>query len=214
MLKRLVLIILLVLPLIAAAEDFVAGTDYVLIKNGAETGTDKTKVRVDEFFSYGCHWCYQIDSALVAWVKQKGNTIQFSKVPVVFNEDWIFYAKAYYTAQRLGLDEKLNPILFKEIQGKTKRALASNQAMIDFFIAQGVDPATAKSAFENSTTIDLEVKQGTGLMARYQIKGIPAVIINNQYKADLQMAKSEGRFIKILDFLVSKAKEEKLKTKS
>ncbi|WP_019215548.1 thioredoxin domain-containing protein [Legionella tunisiensis] len=75
----------------------------------------------------------------------------------------------------------------------------------DFFTAQGVENATAKSAFENSTTIDMQVTAGTAAMARFRINGVPAVVINNQYKTDLQMAKSEERLFKILDFLLAKA---------
>ena len=80
------------------------------------------------------------------WVKQKGDAIQFSRIPVVFNKDWGFYAKAYYTAHLLGQEAKFNPLLFQSIQNK-KQSMNSNQAMIDFFTAQGVDNTTAKSAF-------------------------------------------------------------------
>ncbi|MBA2657400.1 MAG: thiol:disulfide interchange protein DsbA/DsbL [Tatlockia sp.] len=205
MLKQFVSIIFLILPLVATAEDFVAGKDYELLNPSAESNKTHTQVSVTEFFSYGCHWCYQIDPALETWVKQKSNTISFTKVPVVFNEDWLFFAKAYYTAQRLGLEAKLNPLLFKEIQGKEKHGLNTNKGMIDFFASQGVDPLTAKSAFENSTTIDMEVKHGMAKMSEFQIKGVPAIIINDQFKTDLQMAKTEDRFLKILDFLVAKA---------
>ncbi|KTD36618.1 thiol:disulfide interchange protein DsbA [Legionella nautarum] len=210
MLKRFVSIVLLVLPLLASAEEFVAGKDYELI-NGADAKPNTPKVTVTEFFSYGCPWCYRIDPALMTWVAQQGDAIQFSRVPVIFNKDWTYYAKAYYTANLLGLESKLNPLLFKAVQAKG-HSMNSNQAMIDFFIAQGVDPATAKSAFENSTTVDMQLAQGTTLMARYHVNGVPAIIVNNQFKTDLPMAKEEARLFKILDFLIAKSKTEKTKT--
>lgn len=203
-LKPLVLILLLLFPFMARAEAFVAGKDYEIMNNSTPSTTQAPKVTVTEFFSYGCPWCLRIEPRLTAWVKQQGNSIQFSRVPVVFHKDWVYYAKAYYTAQHLGLDAKLSPLLFKTIQSKSGPTMNSNQAMIDFFTAQGVDPTLAKSAFENSTTIDMKVNQGTTLMSRYQVSGVPAVIVNDQYKTDLQMAKSPERFFKILDFLVAK----------
>lgn len=210
MLRRFVSIIVLVLPLFAHAEDFIAGKDYEVLSGAAETSSSANKVLVTEFFSYGCPWCYRIEPTLMNWVKQQGATIEFSRIPVVFNKDWTFYAKAYYTAHLLGLETKLNPLLFKAVQDKTL-SMNTNQAMIDFFKAQGVDSATAKSAFENSTTIDMQVSQGTALMSRYHVNGVPAILVNNQFKTDLQMAKGEERLLKVLDFLVAKANKKESK---
>jgi thiol:disulfide interchange protein DsbA len=213
MLKPFVAIIFFLLPFVATAEDFVAGKDYEIVSNFSDSAPVNPKIEVIEFFSFGCPWCYRIEPTLMAWVKQQGNSIRFSRVPVVFKQTWVNYAKAYYTAQGLGLDSKLTPLLFKEIQSKKEgEALKSSEEMIKFFTDQGVDLATAKSAFENSTTIDMEVKEGTTLMSRYRVSGVPAVVINNQYKTDLQMAKNEARFLKILDFLVAKASKKEGKT--
>lgn len=211
MLKRLVTIIALIIPLISFAEEFVAGKDYELINN-AEVNPVTNTIAVTEFFSYGCPWCYKIEPTLANWIKQQGKSIQFSRVPVVFNKDWIIYAKAYYTAQLLGLDAKLNPLLFKTIQDKNAPSLKTNQAMIDFFTAQGVDPEMARSAFEHSTTVDMQIGEGNLLMSRYHVNGVPAVVINNQYKTDLQMANGEERLIKILNFLMEKTKKPELKS--
>lgn len=208
MLRRLVSIILLVLPLIATAEDFVAGKDYELISGSNEATTEKGKVTVLEFFSYGCPWCYKIEPTLMVWVNKQGDNIQFSRVPVVFHKDWIYYAKAYYTAKLLNLDSKLTPLLFKAVQDKNGTAMSSNEPMINFFVAQGVDPATAKSAFENSTTIDMQITQGMALMSHDHINAVPALVVNNQYKTDLQMAKDINRLLQILDFLIAKTKEQ------
>ena len=43
-------------------------------------------------------------------------------------------------------------------------------------------------------------------MATYQVRAVPAFVINNQYKTDLQMAKTEERLFAILDFLLGKAR--------
>lgn len=48
-------------------------------------------------------------------------------------------------------------------------------------------------------------------MARYQINAIPAMVVNNQFKTDLQMAQTEERLFAIMDYLVTKAGKEKSK---
>ncbi|CEK09397.1 thiol:disulfide interchange protein DsbA/DsbL [Legionella hackeliae] len=206
MLKRLLLIVLL-LPSLVFADEFVAGKDYELVI-GPTVNANTNKVTITEFFSYGCPWCYRLEPALMTWLEQQGDKVQFSRVPVVFNKDWKVYAKAYYTAHLLGLETKINPALFKAIQ-TDKRNLTNNEAMVGFFTTEGADNATVKSAFENSTMVDLQIAQDAALMSHYHVNGVPAVVVNNHYKTDLQMAQNQERFFKILNFLVDKAKQDK-----
>ncbi|MCE3045519.1 thiol:disulfide interchange protein DsbA/DsbL [Legionella sp. 16cNR16C] len=202
MLKALLLSILL-FPVMGFAEDFTAGKDFEVLESASPKSSNQ--VKVTEFFSYGCPWCYRLEPNLEKWVAQQGNTIKFNRVPVVFKPDWGFYAKAYYASHLLGLGDKLNPVLFKTIQ-IDKTPLNSNEAMINFFISQGVDKDIAESAFTHSTTIDMKVGESNGLMAKYRVNAVPALIVNGQYKIDLQMAKSEERLFKILDYLVAQTK--------
>jgi len=200
MLKKLIALVLLV-PSLVFAADFVEGKDYQVVAN-ASIERSKTPV-VTEFFSYGCPWCYRIESSFNQWSVKLNENASIDKVPVVFKPDWDLYAKAYYTAKTLALSDKLSPILFKAIQDE-KKPLNSKQGMINFFVAHGVDREIAKSAFENSPTIDMRVKNGMELMAHYQINAVPAFVVNNKYKTDLQMAGSPERLFEIMDYLLRK----------
>lgn len=196
-------VILLLLPTLVFAETFVEGKDYQIITNPPALDTKTKGPSIVEFFSYGCPWCYKIDAPLNQWISKLGKNVQFDRVPVVFKSNWDLYAKAYFTAKTLALADKMDPILFKAIQDE-KNPLDSKQAMIDLFVAQGVDREIAKSAFENSPSIDMRVTNGMGLMAQYQISGVPAFVVNNKYKTDLQMAQGPDRLFQILDYLVRK----------
>lgn len=187
------------LPSFVFADEFIAGKDYQIL-----SGTDKStsKASVVEFFSYGCPWCYRLEGSLDTWRKAEGRQVAFHRVPVVFHPDWENYAKAYYIANSLKITDKMTPLLFKAIQDE-KKDLTKAQAMIDFFVAQGVASDVVKSAFEYSPTIDLEVKQGMTQMAAYQINAVPAFVINEHYKTDLQMAKGPERLLKLIDYLLT-----------
>lgn len=200
MLKKLICLFLL-LPTIALAESFVEGKDYQVVANPQATHTNAPIIQ--EFFSYGCPWCYKIEAPMNVWAAKMGKNLQFERVPVVFKPSWELYAKAYYTAKTLALSDKLNPLLFKTIQ-TDKTPLDSKQAMVNFFVAQGVDREIAKSAFENSPTIDMRVQTGMALMATYQVNAVPAFVVNNKYKTDLQMAGGPERLLQVLDYLVRK----------
>ena len=203
MLKKLLCILLLV-PSLAMAADFIEGKDYQLIAN-PQTIDSKTKSpTVIEFFSYGCPWCYKLESPLNDWSTKLGSNLQLERVPVVFKPEWELYAKAYYAAKMLALSDKINPLLFKAIQ-VDKKPLNNKQSMVDFFVAQGVDKEIAKSAFEHSPSIDMRVNNGMTLMANYQINAVPAFVVNNKYRTDLQMAGNPDRLFQILDYLMKKS---------
>lgn len=200
MLKKIIGLIFL-LPALAFAASFVEGKDYQQVSNPQIVDNKNKTPVVTEFFSYGCPWCYRLEAPLTEWIAKMGKNIQLERVPVVFKPDWELYAKAYYTAKALAMSDKINPLLFKIIQDD-KKPLNTKQAMIDFFVSQGVDREIAKSAFENSSTIDMRVSDGMSLMAKYQINAVPAFVINNKYKTDLQMAGSPERLFQVLDYLM------------
>jgi thiol:disulfide interchange protein DsbA len=203
MLKKLIYLFLLI-PNIVLAASFVEGKDYYVLSNPPPINHKIKGKLIQEFFSYGCPWCYKIETPLEEWVNKKGQIIQFERIPVVFKPSWELYAKAYYTAKTLALSNKLNPLLFKAVQVERK-PLESKQSMINFFVTQGVDKEIAKNAFENSPTIEMNVQTGMALMSTYQINAIPAFVVNNKYKTDLQLAGSPERLLELLDYLVRKS---------
>jgi thiol:disulfide interchange protein DsbA len=202
MIKKLIGLLFL-LPTLVFAAEFTEGKDYQVVSSPQQSAHNKAAV-IMEFFSYGCPWCYKIDAPLNEWVSKLGKGLQLERIPVVFKPEWNLYAKAYYTAKTLAMPDQFNHKLFKTIQ-QDKNPLSTNQTMTNFFVVNGVDKEIAKSAFENSPTIDMRVEHGMTLMANYQIKGVPAFVVNNKYKTDLQMAGSEARLFQILDYLVRKS---------
>src|SRR4051794_29877391 len=99
-----IFILFLFIPLLAQAEDFIAGKDYESLKSTIQSEEGNNKIPVIEFFSFGCPWCYHIEPALAQWTKEQIKSIQFSQVPVVFNKNWAYYAKAYYPANALHME--------------------------------------------------------------------------------------------------------------
>lgn len=201
MLKRVLLLIFVFIPGLCSAQDFIEGKDYLLLGN--VSAKPSTKVTVTEFFSYGCPWCYRLEPHIQQWLSHQGNNISFNRVPVVFNRDWTYYAKAYYAGNLLGLGKQFDETMFKAIQ-VDKKNLSNVTQMINFLMQQGVNKDTAESAVQHSTMIDLKMANANQLMGQYHINAVPAIIINGQYKVDLQMAQSIDRLFQIMDYLVAK----------
>ncbi len=205
MFKKFILVLLSCAALFAHAEKFVAGEDYIELPTTTVTPSSNNKTTVVEFFSFGCPACFNLEKILDGWVQTHKNTVLFSRIPVVFHSEWEVYAKAYYTADALALLPAASDKLFEAVQ-VTHTPLQNNNEMVNFFIKEfKTNPDMTKSAFEQSPSIDLKVKDGMVKAAQLEINRIPAFIVNDRYKTDLGMAKNPKRLIEILDDLVKKS---------
>lgn len=197
----------------AFAVSFKAGSDYTVLtpatiaKLGV-TPAPKGKIKVIEFFNYGCPACAFAEPAVEKWLTTKPAYVDFMRLPVAFEKGWDTYAKAYYVAKALGIERKITPALFAAIHGThdTKyHDLSSQQAIVDFFIHQGVQPNTANNAFSGASAATLETKinQNLAVMARYQVMGTPTFVIADKYTVSLQQGKTAARFMQIVAYLIS-----------
>ena len=202
MFKIMCSMVLFLISTLAMSANFVEGKDYDVIKSEAAIVHVGKTPQVTEFFSYGCPWCYRLEVPVSKWVIKQGNAIKFTKVPVVFRPDWSYYARAYYIVDSLKLGKTVHEALFTAII-TDKQPMNTNQAMVEFFTKHGVDASVAESVFANSPSIELRLQADQALMAQLQINAIPSFVVNNQYKTNLQMAKSEARLFDILDYLVT-----------
>jgi len=190
-------------------SEFVEGKDYLRVTPSSSIpAPSDSKITVVEFFSYGCPWCYELEPLLDDWVRRNTSQVNFSRVAVIFEKDWDYYAKAYYVAKALSIEDKMTPVLFNAIQEQNK-TLGSDSAMTDFFISQGIDKKIANSAFESSPSLDAQIKQGLQLMQAYQVYVIPSIVVDGKYKTDLRMAADDDKLLQIVQFLVNKVKAEK-----
>ena len=206
--KRLLLLLSLMSTLVVCHAElvFVAGKDYKVLDK-VYIPSEKVKpgtVTVKEFFSYGCPWCFKLEYYANKWKKDLPKHIEFYKVPVVFEPEWTLYAKAYYTADILGIENKLSPALFSEIQ-INKKPLDTVKSMTQFFIDNGVAEKVAKSAFSSSPTIDAKVAEGIEQMQKLQVNAVPSFVINNHYKVDIAMAEGDSdKLFRVIGFLTAK----------
>lgn len=184
-----------------AAEDFKVGTDYDLV-NPPQPTSDPSKIEVLEFFWYGCPHCYHFEPDLNAWIRNKPESVNFIRQPAVFNEHWAAHAKAFFTASALGVLDKVHADFYDAIQNK-KETLESEQDLAPFFKAHGVTEADFHKAYA-SFAVDSQMRQATGLAAKYGITGTPAIIVNGKYLISPGKAKSFPRMIEITNALIKK----------
>ena len=191
------------LPFVGECAPITEGKDYVVMRSASFPVENTGVAEVTEFFSYGCPWCFKLETPLTQWLVKHQKAVHFTKVPVVFHPEWDYYARAYYIIDTLSLGKPVQDALFNAII-TDKKPLHSKQAMMAFFKEQGVDTDIVASSFANAPSIQLRLKTDQNRMAAFQVRAVPAFVINNRYKTDLQMAQTEAHLFEVLDFLLKK----------
>lgn len=212
--KKIILILSLILfplaALAAASPAITEGVQYKAVTFGANYPTrfdiPKNKVLVVEFFSYGCPWCFQFNPTLEAWLKTKPSYVQFERIPVTFEQGWDTYAKAYYTAEALGIADKITPAIFNAIHVNGED-LTAESAMQDFFATQGVSKQNFESAFDFSPGIGMQMQNDANLMMAYQVFVVPTIIVNGKYYTNPSLVGGNDQLLlQVVKTLVAKEK--------
>jgi thiol:disulfide interchange protein DsbA len=182
-----------------AKEEFKQGVDYDLVRAPQPTSSP-SQIEVIEFFWYGCPHCYHFEPDLNAWIKTKPPSVDFIRQPAIFNAHWAAHAKAFFTAEALGVVEKVHADFFDAIQNK-RQALESEDDLAKFFAAHGVKEAEFRQAYK-SFAVDAKMRQAEGMAARYGVTGTPTLVVNGKYLVGPGKAKSFPRMIEITNALI------------
>lgn len=164
-----------------AAEQSAKDADqgYVVIKPARPT-QDPSKVEVIEFFSYGCIHCYTFEPSLKVWLKTLPANVHFIRQPAVFQAPWKAYAKAYFTAESLGVLDKVHDAIYDAIHNE-KKPLQSEEDLANFFVAHGVKSEDFTKAYK-SFSVDAKLRQAEVSAPAYGIEGTPSLVVNGKYR--------------------------------
>ena len=183
----------------ASAEGFTQGQDYIELSNPQPTSTGD-KIEVVELFWYGCSHCYQLEPYIQEWLASKPDDVEFVRIPGIVSKRWELLAKAYYTAELLGVLDKTHDTLF-EVINKEHRKITDEAALQDFFVEQGVSAEEFKSTI-NSFAVNVKINNAKQMSRRYAITGVPTLVVNGKYRTGLGMARGSKNAIKVVNYLI------------
>jgi thiol:disulfide interchange protein DsbA len=204
-LTTLVIAALALVPLSGMTENgddgFVAGTHYDLISPAIRTA-DPDKIEVVEFFWYGCGHCYTFEPSITQWKRNLADDVDFRGSPAIWNKPMELHARAFYTAQVLGVSDKLHLPIFQAMNVDRKK-LGSEPEIADLFANHGVAVEDFNKAF-NSFGVTSQVNQANARARSAKITGTPELMVNGKYRISTRKAGSQADMLKIVDFLVAK----------
>ena len=189
-------------PVAQAEEAFTAGTHYEVLPIPVKTA-DETRIEVVEMFSYACVHCFSFDPSLEGWRAAAAADVEFRRMPAVFNKDWELLAQAYFTAEVLGVVEKVHTPIFNAIHMEGSD-LRDARLLAQLFEKHAAIPADQFNDTYNSFSVRSRVQQAVGKGKAYRLTGVPTLIVNGKYRVDGQMAGNNTRMLEVVDFLIAK----------
>lgn len=191
---------------VTLAETFKAGEHYEVLPATVMT-SDKSKIEVVELFWYGCGHCFHFEPMLTVWKAQQADDIVVKQQPAMWNKTMTLHAKAFYTAQALGLLDKIHEPLFAALNDKTQRRTLNNEEGLQaFFVKFGVDKETFTKTF-NSFGINSQAKLADSRARSYRMQGTPEIVVNGKYRVAAGLAGSQAKMLEVASFLIEKERQ-------
>jgi thiol:disulfide interchange protein DsbA len=186
------------------SADFVAGTHYDVISPAVRTrNTDK--IEVVEFFAYSCGHCYNFEPMLQQWKGKLADDVVLVPSPAIWSAPMEPHAKAFFTAQALGVLDKLHNALFAAMHVDRKR-LASEGEIRAIFVANGVSAEDFNKAYR-SFGVGSQVRQASALIRSARVTGTPEMMVAGKYRISTRKAGGQANMLKIADFLIERERE-------
>ncbi len=184
------------------AAKFVAGQDYTVVENPEKTSVPN-KIEVREFFWYGCTYCYKLEPHMQAWLKKIPDDIYFLRTPAAMNPMWEQGARAYYVSETLGVRKRTHlPLFHANFSGNQK--VLQKEAFAKFFTRYGVPEKKFNSMYD-SFAITAKIAESNQLARKYQLTGVPAVVVNGKYIVQ----GGDEKVVQVVEYLVEKERKNK-----
>ena len=181
----------------------IAGTDYIEIAGGQPYQPAAGKIEVVEVFGYTCPHCAHFETLVESWKAKQPADVQFTPVAAPFGGYWMPYAKAFYTAQAMGLLDKTHEAVFNAIH--VDRSLpapptvATPDQIAAFYAKYGVDAKSFASTM-SSFAIDAKVKRANQFIQRSGVEATPTIVVAGKYRV---VGKGFEDMLRITDHLVA-----------
>lgn len=186
---------------IAQPAMYVEGTHYVTLEDPVRT-SDPNKIEVAEVFWYGCGHCYAFEPLIESWEAKLPADVEFVRSPVIWDRATETHARVFYTAETLGVVDKVHGKIFDEIHQR-RNNLLTEDAIRELFVANGVDGAEFDKAWKSFGTSSA-VNKAKSRVTEYGVRGVPALIVNGKYRITGAADTTRADQLKIADFLVAK----------
>jgi thiol:disulfide interchange protein DsbA len=138
--------------------------------------------------------------------KTMAKDVRWEYVPAAFGGHWDVFARAYFAAQILGVQQKTHDAVFSGIFVENKIKTGSPEELADLYASLGADRAKFLAAFNGAdATARLAKAREFGL--RSGVDGTPTLIINGKYRVKGREDTGVAGMFRTAEFLVARERE-------
>ncbi|MBF0264056.1 MAG: thiol:disulfide interchange protein DsbA/DsbL [Gammaproteobacteria bacterium] len=166
---------------------------------------NKDKIEVIEFFSYACPHCYNLEPHVEDWLSQKKDDVEFIRLPAIFNKNWEAFAGIYYTAQTLGVVDKVHSKIFNSIHGSGKK-IKSLDDIKELFVSIGIKAEDFDNTVKSFNVANL-TRKAKQMTKSYAIKSVPMIIVNGKYRTDSTLANGHKNVFTVVEHIVDQERK-------
>jgi protein dithiol oxidoreductase (disulfide-forming) len=190
------------------ATSWEEGKSYFVVDPAQPTATGD-KVEVLEVFSYACPHCAHFQPYADQLKQSLPAGAAFVYMPAVFNPSWEPYARAYYTAESLGVLADTHQALFDALH-RDHMPMRTIDDLSAFYAQHGVDKAKFL-AMASSFEVESKLQRAAQMVKAYNVDGTPTIIVNGKYRVTGASAGGYPQLIELVDWLVKKEIDTKSK---
>ncbi len=155
-----------------------------------------------EVFSYACPHCAHFQPTAEEIKKGLPAGAVFVYMPAVFNPSWEPYARAYYTAESLGVLDKTHQELFDALH-RDHLPMRTIDDLAGFYAQHGVDKAKFL-ATSGSFEVESKLQRASQIVKADGVDGTPSIIVNGKYRVTGVSAGGYPQMVQVVDYLVQK----------
>jgi thiol:disulfide interchange protein DsbA len=167
------------------------------------------RVEVIEFFYYGCPICYETQPHLSKWLFTRGSDVVLLRVPAMASASWEPFARTYFTLESMGQIARLHWPVYDNFHFDGKK-LNEERTIVDWVASNGVDGAEFRRVW-NSPQTRAKMDRAKQMLIAYEVTGVPAFVVDGKYLTSSRMAGGVRQMVDVLDFLVTRARNERPK---
>jgi len=185
----------------AAPAAWEAGKNYFVIDPPQPTSSGD-KVEVLEVFSYACSHCANFQPYAEQLKKSLPAYASFDYMPAIFNAQWEPYARAYYTAQSLGVLDATHQALFDALH-RDHTPIRTVDDLATFYSQHGVERAKFLGA-SGSFEVESKLSRSMQIVRDAGVDGTPTLIVNGKYRTSGATAGGYAQMVELVGWLVAK----------
>ena len=157
------------------------GVAYKAITPAQPLNPAAKRIQVIEVFSYACPHCFEFQPYAEQIRKSLPADAEFVRLPAVFWPEWEPFARAFFAAQKLGVQEKSNQALFAAIWVRHE-PLHSLQQLAGFYARYGIKPAEFLQV-ARSPAVSAEMQRAMRLEQAWGVNGTPTIVVDGALRS-------------------------------